>query len=294
MINLAPWRYRRVLAVDGGPVERIESRLITVFGEPQYQATAYLKQGLRREAAAKVLYSSADGCGTDRFPTLARHKAISESLERWAHAAHAPARREYGFDVDPSSNGMAAFPGVFGRQARERAWAEAVERQAIMAWWTEAAEAAPRQSRWGGIEAFEIESADPTYKIALLHAGAGQRSHAYGHAAGRTFEEAADRARIELARAQFVVGRHERLRSETNPADATGLFERRCLFFAGTEGHALFRDRMSRRKTRTLKPRVIFNGEITGPWSDYACVWRAVFEPVSDQFLSNRNDFFFW
>jgi hypothetical protein len=295
VISLAPWRYRRVLAVDGGPIERIESGVVSVLGVPQYQANAYLKGGLRREAGKKVLYGDADGCGTDRQPELARYKAISESLERWAHAALAPEGRNFGFDVDPSSNGMAAYPAWFAHRARERARAEATERHAIISWWIGAANAEVHTSPWAGVDLVEIESPTPGVKVALLHATAGQQMHAYGHAAGRTLEDAAKRAAIELVRAQYVIGRYERRHTESPPsASEAGLFERRCLYFAGAEGHAQFQERLQRRKARSCATRVLFDGEIPGPWSEYARVWRTVYEPPCTEFLEPREDFFFW
>lgn len=294
MFNLAPWRYRRVLAVDGGPIERIESGVVSILGETQYQANAYLKTGLRREAGDKVLYGDADGSGTDRYPELARHKAISESLERWAHAALVKSNR-YGFDVDPSSNGMAAFPALFARSARERAWAEAVERHAIISWWSGLLDAETRQSPWAGVDLLEIENTTPGTKVALLHTTAGHQMHAYAHAAGKTIEEAAWRAAVELVRAQFVISRYERRHAEgAADSNGAGLFERRCLFFATAEGHALYQERLRRRKSRTGTTRVLFDGEIPGPWSEYARVWRVVIEPANTAFLEPRNDFFFW
>jgi hypothetical protein len=295
MLNLAPWHYRHALAVDGGPIERIESGVITVLGESRYQANAYLKTGLRREGNEKVLYSNADGTGTDVYSELARHKAISESLERWAHAMHAPQRKAYGFDIDPSSNGMAAFPGFGARRARQRAFAEAVERHTVMSWWTGALDAEARSSAWEGVNIYELECPVPEIKVAVLHTRAGQQSHAYGQGAGKSLDEAISRASVEMVRAQTVIARYER-RHQHEPAlnGSVDLFERRCIFFARVEGYALFQERLGRRKDRSCRTRVIFDGEIEGPWTKYAHVWRVVFEPITPEFLEPRDDFFFW
>lgn len=295
MLNLAPWRYRRVLAVDGGPIERIEMGVVSVLGETQHQANAFLSGGLRRETTKKILYGNADGTGTGRLPGVARHKAISESLERWAHASTASAPAKYGFDVDPSSNGMAAFPGVLKKQARTRALAEAVERDAVISWWTGALDAEARKSPWAGVDLFEIESPTTGIKVALVHAAAGHHMHAYGHAAGVTLADAAQSAAVELVRAQHMIARFER-RNGNGHAETRGdnLFERRCLHFATAEGHAQFQERLQRRKHRTHASRVLFDGEIPGPWSEYATVWRTVFEPADPHFMEPRDDFFFW
>lgn len=295
MINLAPWRYRRVLAVNGGPIERIEMGVISVLGESQYQANAYLKSGLRQSASKKVVYGNADGTGTARTPGLARHKAISECLERWAHASMTRTGAKFGFNVDPSSTGMAAFPGLVKSQARSRALSEAVERDAVISWWSGCLDAEVRTSPWAGVDLYEIESPKPGIKVALVHASAGHHLHAYGHAAATTLENAAHSAAVEMVRAQLVLGRFER-RSNHGAGDhpSDNLFERRCLFFASAEGNALFQERLQRRKHQSRESRLLVDGEIRGPWSDYATVWRALFEPADPQFLAPREDYFFW
>ena len=137
MFSIAAFRYRNVLAsVDGGPVESIESGTLPVCGRPMVQANARLSRGLAR-TASPTLYGDADGTGTHRVASVARHMAVSAALERWAfhstvNSGHAA---DFGFDIDPSSNGMSAFPGLVGRNARRSAMLAAVERYSLSAWW---------------------------------------------------------------------------------------------------------------------------------------------------------------
>jgi hypothetical protein len=42
------------------------------------------------------------------------------------------------------------------------------------------------------------------------------------------------------------------------------------------------------------RPRVVFDGEITGPWSEFTTVWRVAIEPPTMEFLQKRDDWFFW
>jgi len=137
MINLAGLRYRKVFTEEGGPIERIETADFTVESSRMFQANAFMRTGLLATRSSRAVYSDAAGSGTHASPMVARFMAISEAMERWAYHATAlsPERTAYGFDVDPMSNGMAAFPGFFAIQARRKAYLEAVERFSIIAWW---------------------------------------------------------------------------------------------------------------------------------------------------------------
>ena len=72
-------------------------------------------------------------------------------------------------------------------------------------------------------------------------------------------------------------------------------FERRCLYFAGEEGHAEFLRRVFDRKPhREAVWSVKFDGELPGPWSKYATVWRVVADMPSREYLDPKSSFFFW
>ena len=72
------------------------------------------------------------------------------------------------------------------------------------------------------------------------------------------------------------------------------MLERRCLHFSTPEGHAEVRARLARRKWRSSGARVAFDGEITGPWTEYTCVWRVVLAPPTEAFLDSSQTFFYW
>lgn len=295
-MNLAPFRYRRVLSHLGGPIRSTECAMTTVMGHRVFQANAFLADGLRPVPPANVLFGNPDGTGTAERPMVARYKAISEALERWAHYAtyHNGDRPRYGFDVDPSSNGMAAFPGIFGRQARRRAWGEAAERFALIGWWSGAIDAAPIDCPWPDVDAYCLENPVTTHSVVLLHTLADDGVHAYGHGSGENPTEACMQAAVELSRSQYVLRRHLR-RSQTESApEVRSMLERRCLHFSTCDGHASVKERLGRKKWRSAAVRVIYDGDIPGPWADYACVWRAVLEPASDAFLDPRHLFFYW
>jgi len=295
-MNLAPFRYRHVLACHGGPIRATECAMTTVMGHRVFQSNAYLADGLRPVPPSNVLFGNPDGSGTAERPMVARYKAISEALERWAHHAtyHSEERARYGFDVDPSSNGMAAFPGLFGRQARRRAWGEAAERFALIGWWDGAIDAEPTTSPWPEVEAWRLENPVTDHVVVLLHALAEEGVHAYGHGAGEDHQQACMQAAVELARSQFVLRRHLRRRETESAPAVRSMLEQRCLHFSTTEGHAEVRERLARRKWRHAGARVVFDGEITGPWTDYTSVWRVVLEPPTVAFLDGAQTFFYW
>ena len=295
MLSLASLRYRSVLAAHGGPVQSIEAGEFPVFGRRLFQANARLKKSLAPQRRLQI-YSDADGTGTHSSPMVARHIAVSEALERWAYHAtvRSERRSEFGFDIDESSNGMAAFPGFSRAPARRAAVLEAVERFCLLNWWEGNLEGEERGTDWPGTTALAFES--PIGGVAvLLYARSDWGFHVYGHAAAESFGRACEKAVLELVRHEWVLRSRMLSGVRTAPTD---LLERRASFFAGEEGHRLFRDRIAARATRpppnALKAEVAGDSEISGPWSEYATVWRFVLRPPSERFLSEGERYFFW
>ncbi len=297
MLNLAGFRYRNVLKVSGGPIERLEMSDTQVLGQRQVLANAYLREGLGKKQEHS-LYSPAHGSGTAASPMVARFMAISEAMERWAHwqlhAASDGAR--YGFDVDPSSNGMGAFPGLLKRQARGGALLEAAERFNILHWWEGRLPATASASRWPGVSAATIRSRAPGVTVIMFQRTPGG-FFSYGHAAAADYDRACLKAAGEMERHTSVVELFARnhggkIRGQL-PADAHPI-ERRSLFFATDEGHELFHQRLQAvPKGPPAEPRLVFDGPIPGPWSRYADVWRVLFAPPSRRFLGMEEDYFF-
>ncbi len=297
MISLAAFRYRNALQADGGPIARVSSREFNVFGRRMFQANAWLADGMIPHRRRITLYSDADGTGTAVSPMIARHMAISEALERWAFHAKvkAPDRDLYGFELDASSNGMAAFPGVFQSQARKHAMLEAVERASILAWWEGMLDGELRPTEWPGISALVLPSPADHGVTVLAFRQSRPESFAYGHGAAMNFFGACERAVMELARHEYVVGLH-RISKEVSPDEQpTDLFERRALYFSTPDGHELFQQRLQRsNRGRRYVAGFSHDSEIPGPWSLYATVWRALIRPPSTGFLADTEKYFFW
>jgi hypothetical protein len=297
MLSVAGYRYRNVLESEGGPVSRVSLREFPVYGRPMYQANAWLSDKVVSRRQKFALYSDADGTGTSETPMVARYMAISETMERWAYRVKVRAtdRELYGFDIDESSNGMAAFPGLFHTEARKRAQLEAVERASIIAWWEGALDGEVRTTDWPGISALVLPSPIGVGVTVVAFREVRPDCFAYGQGAAVDFFGACERAVMELARNEYVLGLRRvslGLAVQEAPSD---LFERRCLFFSTAEGHALFQERIHREITGPrFKSEVICDAEIEGPWTEYASVWRVLIRPVTTDFLVDSERYFFW
>jgi hypothetical protein len=297
MISVAGYRYRNVLETVGGPVSRVMLREFPVYGRPMFQANAWLSEKVVAKRKKFALYSDADGTGTADSPLVARYMAISETMERWAYRVKVRAadKELYGFDMDESSNGMAAFPGLFRSEARRRAQLEAVERASIIAWWEGALDGEVRSTDWPGISALVLPSPIGFGVTVVAFREVTPDCYAYGQGAAVNFFGACERAVMELARNEYVLGMRrvsQGLSVEDTPSD---LFERRCLFFSSAEGHAMFQERLNRRITGPrFRSEIICDTEIEGPWSEYAAVWRTLIRPATTEFLVNSEKYFFW
>lgn len=295
MLSLAALRYRAVFASDGGPVREAEAGVFPLRGRQVFQVNVRLVPGLTPGRAPR-LYGDADGTGTHAVLSVARHIAISEALERWAFHAVARSGRsaEFGFDQDPSSNGMAAFPGLFRRSARRRAVLEAVERHSLIGWWEGLVAGELVETDWPGVSAVAIPGPFGGVTV-VVFARSGSGRFVYGHAAGESLGAAVERALVELARHEWVLRSHQLGSLSGDGAELTDRFERRCWFFSTPAGHALFQERLRTPPSGRLpRPVVTCDAEIPGPWSRYATVWRYGLQPLTGGYLTAGETYFFW
>jgi len=293
MLSLAACRYRNVLAAHGGPVENVSSNRVWFGGRQMWQATAQLKAGLSSRPV-RCVYSAADGTGLAETASVAAHIAISESMERWAYFETATSNancERFGFSIDPTSNGMAAFPGLLARQARRAARLEGIERYAVLAWWEGHLDGYTIDTDWPGIRALVIPG-EPGAFVAIAFKRNGDKIYSFGHGAEESIGGACHRAIVELERHERVV---KAWQNKANLAAPTELLERRALFFSTAAGGHLFEQRLHRRAWASpAKWQLICDSEIPGAWSQYATVWRHAFVPPSAAFVQRRDDYFFW
>jgi hypothetical protein len=266
---------------------------LPVLGRAYHQANAFLRSGLV-PVMRHAIYGEANGTGSSEDPRVAAHMAISEALERWAYytASSGADRTKYGFDCDCSSNGMAAFPGLFKSAVRKKAYHEALERFALIGWWDGRFRATRESSCFPGVSLIRIHHDVAPDEVVVLYRRAATGITSYGHAAGTNVLTAATRAAVELVRNEFVITGY---RARGALVDPSSFAEQRCLHFASPEGFAEFLDRVDRKPDRQApRWRVAFDGEIGGPWSEYATVWRTCVEPATTDFADPGKMFFFW
>ena len=299
-VNLSPLRYARIGVTEGGPVASIDIWPMPGGERPLFGASVWLDPSRLPPPVENTVYSNADGYGLDASRMVARFKAISEAMERWAFRVKGEDadRAHYGFDIDPTSNGMSAFPGLVPWRARDRAELEALERFVLFSWWEGRLDAVERASPWAGVRLLELDHGLGPFSVAVVHRTLPESGlRLYGHGAGATLAGAAAGAYEEMLSHGTAVATFEQRGDFTRAAiDAlANTFERRALFFATTEGQRLFDERLAAARWADAKrPKVVFNGRVPGEWNRYAHVWRVTFEPVSTQYLDPRIDYFFW
>lgn len=279
-ISLAAIRYAEAHRDHGGPLASISFRQSERLGERVFEAFALLDKGVTgMDAFPTGLYGASHGSGTAGRKSEAVYRAVSEALERWAwHSAsqQQESRHRLGLDLDPSTTGFAAFPGLGPRSARVPALLEAGERWALGAWWERRAgyRALDPGPPWEGVKGIELLAPVAHGRVALLWKDL-PRFRAYGFAAGTTLPAAVRKAAVELGRNIQV------LEFAEGGAAAANRAERRLLFFSGDTGRRAFDQRLVTHSSSPLEaPSLIVDCQVPGPWAKYTHVWRCLFDPA--------------
>jgi hypothetical protein len=295
-LNLAAFKYRDVLKEFGGPIDRIVTAPTSIFGVKSYTANAFLIPSLVAQSSAMELFGNANGAGESSSPQIARYKAISEALERWAYQKTQPSSDagRYGFDVEPSSTGLAAYPGLFRRDARPSAYLEAVERLSLMSWWEGHCDGVELPPLRDGIRGLRLRHPAPTGEVVVVYRRSPDKGfYCYAYGSAKTLAQAQTRAISELARTDYVLSRRFEKGVSEEPKH---FFERRCVYFSTEAGHERFQERLRSKATKSpIAWAPVFDGEIVGPWSKYATVWRVAHRMPSMAYLDRTiTDHLFW
>lgn len=259
-------------------------------GSPVFTSNAYLKAELTPAWKEKnQLYSSCDGSGTSKYKNEAVFKAISEGLERLAFYQNFTTSN-LGFDIDCSTNGIAAYPGLFRSYTRELAHCEAVERWTMAEFWKgNMGVKSLHSTTYGNIVTFQQTSRIQTVLIYHDFYLGGKPIRVYGFAASKDKRSALFRARVEMSRNLEVL--------KSTPAnlkrESLNLLEKRLLFFSQSEGANLFNEVLARSQSISApiqEPQILIDTPIEGPWSKYCHVHRVLLHGTSGQ--SDREDEF--
>jgi hypothetical protein len=120
-------------------------------------------------------------------------------MERWAYyeTAASPDASLYGFDIDPTTNGMAAYPGLFARQARKAAWLEGVERTAVFAWWDGLLDGRVVETDWPETQAVILSPPGGAF-VAIVFSRTQFGTYAFGNGASETISGAILKGYVEM------------------------------------------------------------------------------------------------
>lgn len=291
MFNLAPWFYRNLLGENElfELIESFEVELLT--GEKVHEANVFLRKNkIANWVSQSLLYKNCDGSGTSNLKNIAVYKAISEALERLAFYEMAETQeREFCFDLNPTTTGMAAYPHLMSKYARQNAQAEATERWAIQQFNFNNLPVKKRESSIEGLKHFEIVTYFD-FKVSLL-AYKHKNFYAYGFAAGVDINHSFARAIIELDRNIRVLNKRSDLKIEIDTLSSSN--EKTLSFFSTEIGFQLFQEKIKKSPSKIMAnvPNILCDKELKGMWSQYTKVWRFLYD--ESYFPSHEDETFF-
>jgi hypothetical protein len=285
-INIAPLKYAHVQKKHGGPVASVTYRERDLPSGKMFEGFAMLDEKSTGFQAPSFLYANAHGTGFAATKAEAIYCAISEAMERWAWQASSrdPALREaVRLDLNPTNSGFAAFPGLGLQGVKKRAFFEAAELWSVGTWWE--GRLPHKELRLDGASGIAIQSPIPGVAIVLLWREANGLAY-FGSAASHTQASAIESARLEMQHHQDVL----EFSKITTGAEAD-ISVKRMQFFSRLKGLASFRERLTRQGSRDPAPSLLVDASVRGPWTQYAHVWRCLFDS-SGLHEKDREDYF--
>lgn len=273
-----PFFYRNLLKVND-VIQDVECYDVTLIdGMHLFESVAFLNAKLKPHLNNfSDIYTSGDGAGSSKYQNIAIYKAISEALERWAFYATADSENEkvFCFDENPSTTGMAAYPGLTARMARKNAILEAQERWALHEFWRGNLPVVEHKTNIKDLIHYEIGTSFDDVHISLL-SYKSDAQFLYAFAADSSLTKSFEHALIELARNIRVMDKFKKenkIFSEFND-----ISDKRLFYFSTQEGNDLFNSKInSSPSSPSVSAQLICDKEIKGPWSEYTRVWRYLY-----------------
>jgi len=286
------------LEEDGGPIAKVEVGRLQCGEKTYYQAGAWLSHRLNLTTRAPSVFPQPDGCGTHASRMLARHMAISEALERWALYTlyQSGNHKQFALDIDCTSTGMAAYPGLFRRQTRAHALREAVERYCLANWAVGNLRAKILDDQQG----FEIQNPLSKHAVVMLWRQFKSGYFSYGFSAARNLDQAVLKAEIEMERLVLLIKgfyRESVAELDGHQPSITNHLEQRIMNFSTQAGHEHFLSHLNRStglQVTTGSPPPLIDSHLPGPWDKYTTVWRVLFPMPNQIYDEARADIFFW
>lgn len=246
-LNFAALKYAYALKEHGGPISSVSYLEQERFDAKCFEGFAELDEKTGAKARTRVF-------GANKSDAI--NGAISEALKLWAMQAakRDPVLRETNFlHKDPSSRGFAAFPGLGVQGAMKRALFDAA-RCWTVATWLEGAHVHSKIPA-PGFEAIQIKGPIRGLAVILMWRDQRDQTGAFASAAGATPAAALEAAKFRL-------------------------------ILAEERGESPYRSKvLDRLGTATGKmlaaPKLIVDSPLRGRWSDYAHVWRCLFDSAA-------------
>ncbi|MBC7429886.1 MAG: hypothetical protein H7336_14830, partial [Bacteriovorax sp.] len=226
-----------------------------------------------------------------KYKNVAIYKAISEALERLAfYETGEKEEKNFCFDLNPTTTGLAAFPHFNSNQARLNAKAEAIERWAIHEFNRSRLPVNAKYTTIKKLNYYEILTPFKEIVVTLLSFH-HENFYAYSFAAGINSQHSFDRALIELDRNIRVLKKSKEENRKYN--DASPGVDKTILYFSTEEGYSTFQNYIERSPSRITNtfPIVICDKELKGYWTQYAKVWRYLLE---DSYFNCTTDHTFF
>lgn len=291
MLNLAPWYYRNLLGENEILEKPDNYQVILINGKKVFESNIKLKEIYRPSWLSKsALYKDCDGSGTSEFQNIAVYKAISESLERMAfYETIDNYEKDFCFDLNPTTTGMASFPHFFKKYARNNAKKEAIERWAIHEFNRNNLPVKEHTSEVIGLKHFEIVVPFSEFKVSVLKFKFDEL-YVYGFACGDNLIESFNRAIIELDRNKRVL--RKLVENKVDDKNYSNI-DKTFMFYASKEGEFCF-SKLVANASQTIinqNPKLLCDKEIKGKWSDYTVVWRYLLE---NSYNDKSKDFKFF
>ncbi len=286
MLQLSPWYYRKLLGENEFLKTPDYYQVTLLNGQNVYESNSTLKESLRPKWLSKSnLYKDADGTGAAQTLNIAVYKGISEALERWAFYDKIDSNpKEFLFDLNPTTTGMASYPHFLKKYARENAVAEAIERWAIHQFNQKALPVTKMSAQINDLEWYQIHVPFSKMKVFIL-VYKDQGLNFYGFAASKSENECFFKALVELDRNRRMLEKVKNKKLE----DFKSATDRTLFYFSSDEGKNCF-DELILNSPKTLqnfKVKVLCDKELVGEWSRFSTIWRYLLE---DSFFDTGLD----
>ena len=307
-INWAPFYYRKIFADRGGPLQTIFLKNKKIFFDRKlphgFEATAQLRDDLWPSFTRQhQVYGNFAGTGSDLDKSTACYKAMSEAIERWAYyhimgEGHQAVITKYGFNLDSSTTGMAAFPTFRLSHARRQAYYEAVERWALAEWWYNNLPIRLLANDQAHLCSYEILTPFSDVSVALLCLKEEFTNvFTLGFAASVDASSAQLKAQIELCRNYHLLAQiSTQKKADLDIHPNLPLYEKRLLYYNNRENFGQILEKIERSLVHNIpvinlpsRPNLLTDVRVSGEWNRFGIVWRCLFATSQDHHLDSET-----